>query len=162
MHASQRGFVSAEQQLVAFSVSTALPPSSSDCASELRTRLDYQPVVHIKTCLFLLDEEEEVCQGRRMMKGMESRQLPRLRFRGGSRVTRLCGTLVGTTTKKPIQVMQAHLMHLCSIQIAPSVAWQPRWAMLRWLTQPMGAIPCGMHQPPPQCRYRIQRGRQLP
>jgi hypothetical protein len=53
------------------------------------------------------------------MKGMESRQLPRLRVGGRSRVTKLGGTLVGTTANKPVLVMQAHLMQLYSIQIAP-------------------------------------------
>jgi hypothetical protein len=88
--------------------------------------------------------------------GMESRQLPRLHLGRRSRVTKPCGTLVGTTVNKPICAMQAHLVQLDSIQPGGDSAMESLAALLgyaQWHTQLIGAIPCGMLQPPPRCRY---------
>ena len=158
MHVSQRGFVSAEQLLVAFSVSTALPPLSGErtVTPGIRTGMCMKTSPG-SVCVY--SRRKTLARDGRCSKVVELRCLPRLRFRGGSRVTKLCGTLhviaelVGTAANKPVELMQlvqVNLMRLDSIQIAP---WQPRWAMLGWLTQPTGTIPCGMHQPPPRCRY---------
>ena len=68
--------------------------------------------------------DEERCRGDGIAPTAKAALWRRNRF------TKLCGTLVGATVNKPICVMQAHLVQLYSIQIAPWRAWQPCWAML--------------------------------
>jgi hypothetical protein len=119
-------------------------------------------VVCIRTSLESVcvhSRKKTLARDRRRSTVVELRRMPpwpRLRFRGGSRVTKLCGTLhvvVGTAANNSCSLCR---QTSCSLTASGQRHGSFAGLCSDGSPSPPGTIPCGMHQPPPRCRYWIQ------